>query len=287
MPRSNSSSTPWPSRPVVGRPLGRNRADGIVHGVGGSVRFLYRGRNRARLIAGLSQASPTAARLRTRIAAATSPPECPPSWRSAADFSPAAFVARIFAPAKSALQSRHEPASGDRQQKLLVVVVPAVACHEGGRDRVRGNGHFAGSEGFQGAGDGGQRCRQSPGADRRRDPGLGVASRSSNISPKNFPRRRYGRKTPPPVLTRARLRPRCTPDFMPLRRLLPMNVWRPVKPRALDDGSKIDAARIDAIWSDCRARFAAGGPISVRRLRRCRRHVWRRSSGVSTPMPSR
>lgn len=49
--------------------------------------------------------------------------------------------------------------------------------------------------------------------------------------------------------------------FMPLRRLLPMNVWRPVKPRALDDGSKIDVARIDAIWNDCRARFAAGGPF--------------------------
>ena len=30
--------------------------------------------------------------------------------------------------------------------------------------------------------------------------------------------------------------------FVPLRRLLPMNVWRPVKPRTLDDGSKTDAA---------------------------------------------
>jgi glutathione S-transferase len=49
--------------------------------------------------------------------------------------------------------------------------------------------------------------------------------------------------------------------FMPLRRLLPMNVWRPVKPRALDDGSKTDVARIDAIWRDCRARFGAGGPF--------------------------
>jgi glutathione S-transferase len=48
--------------------------------------------------------------------------------------------------------------------------------------------------------------------------------------------------------------------FMPLRRLLPMNVWRPVKPRALDDGSKT-VARIDAIWRDCRARSGAGGPF--------------------------
>jgi glutathione S-transferase len=49
--------------------------------------------------------------------------------------------------------------------------------------------------------------------------------------------------------------------FQPLRRLLPMNMWRPVKPRALDDGAKADAARIDAIWSECRARFGAAGPF--------------------------
>ncbi len=49
--------------------------------------------------------------------------------------------------------------------------------------------------------------------------------------------------------------------FMPLRRLLPMNVWRPVKPRALDDGSKTDVARIETIWRDCRARYGAAGPF--------------------------
>jgi glutathione S-transferase len=49
--------------------------------------------------------------------------------------------------------------------------------------------------------------------------------------------------------------------FMPLRRLLPMNVWRPVKVRALDDGSKTDVARIEAIWRDCRARYGAAGPF--------------------------
>jgi glutathione S-transferase len=49
--------------------------------------------------------------------------------------------------------------------------------------------------------------------------------------------------------------------FLPLRRHLPMNVWRPVKTRTLDDGSKADVARIDAIWSDCRARFSAAGPF--------------------------
>jgi glutathione S-transferase len=49
--------------------------------------------------------------------------------------------------------------------------------------------------------------------------------------------------------------------FMPLRRHLPMNVARPVKKRALDDAAAAaaDAARIDAIWSECRLRFGAGG----------------------------
>lgn len=49
--------------------------------------------------------------------------------------------------------------------------------------------------------------------------------------------------------------------FVSLRRLLPMNVWRPVKPRALDDGSKSDVARIETIWRDCRARYGAAGPF--------------------------
>lgn len=48
--------------------------------------------------------------------------------------------------------------------------------------------------------------------------------------------------------------------FLPLRRRLPMNVWRPVKPRPLDDDAAANAARIDAIWSECRARFGANGP---------------------------
>ena len=47
--------------------------------------------------------------------------------------------------------------------------------------------------------------------------------------------------------------------FLPLRRHLPMNVARPVKTRTLDDGAAADAARIDAIWSECRAKF--GGPF--------------------------
>lgn len=47
--------------------------------------------------------------------------------------------------------------------------------------------------------------------------------------------------------------------FQPLRRHLPMNIRRPVKRRVLDDAVMTDVARIDAIWSECRARFGAGG----------------------------
>src|SRR6201987_3463517 len=49
--------------------------------------------------------------------------------------------------------------------------------------------------------------------------------------------------------------------FQPLRRQLPMNMWRPVLPRQLDGDAKADVARIEAIWAECRSRFGAGGPF--------------------------
>ena len=49
--------------------------------------------------------------------------------------------------------------------------------------------------------------------------------------------------------------------FMPLRRALPMNIWRPVEARSLDEGAVANVARIDAMWRECRARFGAGGPF--------------------------
>ena len=49
--------------------------------------------------------------------------------------------------------------------------------------------------------------------------------------------------------------------FLSLRRDLPMNVRRPVKPRPLDDGARADVARIETIWKECRAQFGAGGPF--------------------------
>ncbi|MGO9049378.1 MAG: glutathione S-transferase family protein [Xanthobacteraceae bacterium] len=49
--------------------------------------------------------------------------------------------------------------------------------------------------------------------------------------------------------------------FQPLRRQLPMNVWRPVIPRQIDPDAQADVARIDAIWNECRSRFGAAGPF--------------------------
>jgi len=47
--------------------------------------------------------------------------------------------------------------------------------------------------------------------------------------------------------------------FSPLRRLLPMNMWRPVKRRELTPEARANANRIEVIWTDCRKRF--GGPF--------------------------
>jgi glutathione S-transferase len=49
--------------------------------------------------------------------------------------------------------------------------------------------------------------------------------------------------------------------FQPLRRQCPMNMWRPVKKLELSAETAANVARIDALWSDCRARFGAGGPF--------------------------
>src|SRR5262245_20305827 len=47
--------------------------------------------------------------------------------------------------------------------------------------------------------------------------------------------------------------------FVPLRRHCPMNFWRPVKRRDLPADVAANAARLDAMWSECLARF--GGPF--------------------------
>jgi glutathione S-transferase len=47
--------------------------------------------------------------------------------------------------------------------------------------------------------------------------------------------------------------------FLPLRRQLPMNMWRPIKPRVLDAEAAANVTRIDAIWSECLAK--SSGPF--------------------------
>jgi glutathione S-transferase len=49
--------------------------------------------------------------------------------------------------------------------------------------------------------------------------------------------------------------------FLALRRECPMNLWRPVKRRDLSPEALANVARIDAMWSDCRARFGASEPF--------------------------
>jgi glutathione S-transferase len=43
--------------------------------------------------------------------------------------------------------------------------------------------------------------------------------------------------------------------FLPLRRLLPMNMWRPVIKRELTPAVAVNVARIEQMWSGARARF--------------------------------
>jgi len=47
--------------------------------------------------------------------------------------------------------------------------------------------------------------------------------------------------------------------FVPLRQHLPMNMWRPVTPRQLTPDVQSNVRRIEAIWTDCRTRYGAGG----------------------------
>lgn len=49
--------------------------------------------------------------------------------------------------------------------------------------------------------------------------------------------------------------------FAPLRRHCPMNIWRALKPRELTPEVEGDVRRIDAMWTECRARFGKGGPF--------------------------
>ena len=69
-----------------------------------------------------------------------------------------------------------------------------------------------------------------------------------------------------PKDTRARAHARAVASemhagFQPLRKNCPMNLWLPPKKRPMPDEVAGDVGRIDALWSECRARFGQGGPF--------------------------
>jgi glutathione S-transferase len=49
--------------------------------------------------------------------------------------------------------------------------------------------------------------------------------------------------------------------FIPLRRLLPMNMWRPVIKRELTPDAAANVKRIEEMWTDCRTRYGQNGPF--------------------------
>ncbi len=49
--------------------------------------------------------------------------------------------------------------------------------------------------------------------------------------------------------------------FVPLRRHLPMNMWRPVQKRELTPEVQANVRRIEAMWADCRRHHGTGGPF--------------------------
>jgi glutathione S-transferase len=49
--------------------------------------------------------------------------------------------------------------------------------------------------------------------------------------------------------------------FAALRNECSMNLRRPAKAHAISPDAQANVARIDALWTDCRSRFGAGGPF--------------------------
>jgi glutathione S-transferase len=49
--------------------------------------------------------------------------------------------------------------------------------------------------------------------------------------------------------------------FLALRRACPMNMWRPVKKRELNDEATANVRRIETLWRQCRERHGVAGPF--------------------------
>jgi glutathione S-transferase len=49
--------------------------------------------------------------------------------------------------------------------------------------------------------------------------------------------------------------------FLPLRRLMPMNMWRPIIKRELTPEAAVNIQRIEQLWNGARAKYGQGGPF--------------------------
>src|SRR5262249_55467973 len=67
--------------------------------------------------------------------------------------------------------------------------------------------------------------------------------------------------------------------FLPLRRLMPMNFWRPVERRHLTSEAAANVQRIDALWSDCRVGFGKRGAFLLGK--------WSAADAMYAPVVSR
>jgi len=76
-----------------------------------------------------------------------------------------------------------------------------------------------------------------------------------------YPRARLWPSDPAPRALARAVAAEMHAGFSPLRRHLPMNMWRPVMPRQLTPEVKVNVRRIEEIWIDCRTRYGTGGPF--------------------------
>jgi glutathione S-transferase len=74
-----------------------------------------------------------------------------------------------------------------------------------------------------------------------------------------FPQARLWPDSPPARATARAIAAEMYAGFVPLRRMIPMNMWRPVMRRGLTPEAKANVSRIEVIWTDCRKRY--GGPF--------------------------
>jgi glutathione S-transferase len=146
-----------------------------------------------------------------------------------------------------------------RQPELFVVVVAAVARHEDRRDPVRGDGIADLPAGGAPSDPRLFGVRQGAGALLDGDIRVWESLAIIEYVAEKFP---AAGLWPQDAAERAHARAIANEmhgGFLPLRRRCPMNMRRPPGAIEIADDVRADVARIEAIWSECRARSAARG----------------------------